>query len=476
MESPTTFGHDHFGTADLGDCRRTARLVELANRCLAHPHGSLPAKLHDPKDLQALYRLVRQPKVTHAAVFQPHRDRTRQRWRTHPDTLLCLFDITELDFTSKTSLKSQLGPIGDGRGRGYECFHGLVYDPTTDTPVGLAYQHLHRRVPAPPQESVAAKRSRESRESRLWVQAAQALGPPPAVGRRVVVCDRAADTYEFLQQTATAKQTVVVRSTHNRRCTLGHGPDGVVTKVHDAARTFPPVLGKRVTVAATATQPARTATVTTAFGAVRLLAPHVRRGNHTREPVPVWVVHVVEVAAPATVANPVEWFLLTHHPVEDAAAALTVQEWYECRPVVEEYHKCQKTGCAIEAPQFTATARLEPVIALLSVVAVQLLALRSLARQPMAATQPAREVVPGVWVEVLSRWRMGAAVDLTVRAFVLALGRLGGHQNRQGDGLPGWQTLWKGWGELMPRVAGVLDERAAVAARAATATPEPNTS
>jgi hypothetical protein len=36
----------------------------------------------------------------------------------------------------------------------------------------------------------------------------------------------------------------------------------------------------------------------------------------------------------------------------------------------------------------------------------------------------------------------------TVRAIVLALGRLGGHLNRKHDGLPGWITLWRGWLQL----------------------------
>jgi hypothetical protein len=52
-------------------------------------------------------------------------------------------------------------------------------------------------------------------------------------------------------------------------------------------------------------------------------------------------------------------------------------------------------------------------------------------------------------VKWLSRWRCGCErLDWTVRQFVLALGRLGGHQNRKGDGMPGWQTLWKGWTQL----------------------------
>jgi len=51
-----------------------------------------------------------------------------------------------------------------------------------------------------------------------------------------------------------------------------------------------------------------------------------------------------------------------------------------CRWVVEEFHKAQKTGCNIEDPQFTFVERLQPMIALLSVVATTLLSLRDLSR------------------------------------------------------------------------------------------------
>ena len=77
-------------------------------------------------------------------------------------------------------------------------------------------------------------------------------------------------------------------------------------------------------------------------------------------------------------------------------------------------------------------AGLQPLIALLSVLAVALVNARAAARSAELA------------VQVLSVWRYREARPLTVREYVLALGRLGGHLNRKGDGLPGWQTLWRG--------------------------------
>ena len=41
-----------------------------------------------------------------------------------------------------------------------------------------------------------------------------------------------------------------------------------------------------------------------------------------------------------------------------------------------------------------------------------------------------------------------------MREVALALGNLGGHLNRKGDGLPGWQTLWRGWLYLQNLLAG----------------------
>src|SRR5947208_130526 len=98
------FGQDNFGTAVLGDARRTRRLVQAADRIIQHPGGTLPDKLANPAELQGLYRLTRSKKVTHAAVLQPHRERTLERMRHYAGVVLCIHDTTELDYTGKESL------------------------------------------------------------------------------------------------------------------------------------------------------------------------------------------------------------------------------------------------------------------------------------------------------------------------------------------------------------------------------------
>jgi Transposase DDE domain len=151
----------------------------------------------------------------------------------------------------------------------------------------------------------------------------------------------------------------------------------------------------------------------------------------------------------------VEWFLYTRRPVTDAAEARQVVEWYACRWIVEEYHKGLKTGCRIEALQFTAEARLEPMIALLSIAALSLLQMRDAARDPEAPQRPATQVASADDVRLLSLWRHGETQPAwTARDFHQALARLGGHQNRNGDGPPGWIVLWRGWQCLRQMAAG----------------------
>src|SRR3954453_21993689 len=158
------YGSEDFGAADLGDRRRTRRLVALADAIARHPAGSLPEKLHEPAQHQALCPLLPPAGVTHAAVLRAHRELTLRRMRSHPGPVLVLHDDTELDFTSRASLEG-LGRIGNGKRRGYICHNSLAVAPPTGEVPGLAYQVLHRRAAAPRREAQRARRERGDRQS-----------------------------------------------------------------------------------------------------------------------------------------------------------------------------------------------------------------------------------------------------------------------------------------------------------------------
>ena len=177
-------GRDIFGAAELGDRRRTARLVQAFDRMCLHPGGTLPDKLASPPDLRGLYRLCDADDVTHEAVLGPARAHTRTRIEACPGDVLILHDATELDYTTLTSLAGDLGQIGKGDRRGYLCHNVLAVAADSGDVLGLIDQVLHRRDEVPKDETLPEHRDRPTRESRLWVRGTRHLPADRAPDRR----------------------------------------------------------------------------------------------------------------------------------------------------------------------------------------------------------------------------------------------------------------------------------------------------
>jgi Transposase DNA-binding len=454
METPgqpgLDFGEMHFGSAQLGDRRRTRRLVDTANRLLRHPGGTLPDKLQDPAALKGLYRLMNADGVTHASVLEPHQEHVLKRMRSCARPVLILHDDTELDYTGKASLVG-LGQIGNGSGRGYLCHNSLAVVPGSREVLGLVHQILHRRPDVPEGETRAQRRHKADRETRLWSRGCEGIGCAPSQALWVDVSDRASDLFEYLSFEHARGGHYVVRSRHDRRIELGEG--GGCSSLHEYARGLCPLGEKTIEVPARDGRKPRRVRLRVAAGPVTMRPPTNPRGQHGSACLTTWVVYAGEIDPPKG-SKPVEWILLTNVAVEDVAQTHERIEWYTCRWIIEEYHKAQKTGCGIELPQFTTVERLEPIIALLSVVAVYLLQLRTVARDSDADQRPVRELIADDYVRVLSAWRYKTVRPLTIREFFLALARLGGHQNRRRDHPPGWLILWRGWMKLEYMVIG----------------------
>lgn len=456
-----SFGESHFGSCQLGDVRRTRRLVKTADLIMKHPGGTLPDKLGNWADLIGLYRLAAAEQVTHQAVIQCHCRRTLERAAARAGVVLLLHDSTETDYTQLLALDDQIGQIGNGGRRGYVCHNTLAVTPDRQV-IGLASQILHRRRDVPKGEPRRVKRDHPDRESLLWPAGCAAAGPVPPGKLWVDISDRGADTFEYLDYEHRQGRRHVTRSAKDRKLAgEDHlGADRVHQTLHAYTRDLP-ALGERTLEVPrqqkgrrSAARAARAARVGIAAGPVSIQVPHFARGHCQSESLDLWVVHVREIDPPAG-AEPLEWILLTNVAVRDFADACARVDWYACRPVIEELHKGMKSGCGIEDLQFEHADRLEPVIGLLSVVATELLRLRELARGADADRAPARSVVDPLWVKVLTFWRYQAPrQDVSVREFAMALGRLGGHLGRKRDGFPGWITMWRGWQKLRLMVEG----------------------
>jgi hypothetical protein len=434
-----TFGAEEFGEATLGDRRRVQRLIRVADACLAHPEAALPDKFHDPAGYNACLRLFRNPALTHAALLEPHQLRTFQRIEALSGVALILHDTTELDFSGHRSLEAGLGPIGNGGGRGLLCHNSLALDPATGTLLGLVSQQLVKRVPTPPGLTRQQQRQRQTRESRLRQRGLDEIGPTPQGRLGIHVADRGADSFEFLHVLRSGNRDYLIRAQHDR--VLANG-SSLFTQARQAAAE----VSWSLQLTATADRPARTVQLQASRLVVELPPPHNRRGNYPNKPLPTNVVRVWEQNAPAGV-TPLEWFLLTSRPAEPVESLRELADYYSSRMVVEEYHKGQKTGVGIERLELETPASLRAAIAVLSVVAVAIVNLRVLSRDPSTAGEPASSRVPALWVRVLSVRRRGRVEPLSIEQFVKELAISGGWIPRKKQP-PGWIVLWRGWERL----------------------------
>jgi hypothetical protein len=452
MPTHATFGQRHFGTVALGDQRRTDRLVSLVDTMCRHPGGTLPDKLNRPADLRAFYRLMRRPEVTHEVLLRSHGDATRASIAAlGTGVVLIVHDATELDFTTKATVRPHLGQIGQGTHRGYICHNSLAVRADTGEVLGLTSQILHHRADVPKNETLKQKRERDNRESRLWLQGAAASGPAPAGVPCVDISDTLSDTFEYMAYEIGQGRLFVLRAREDRKLVEAVAGEAYLFA---AARALTPQGQRTLRVQQTSGRSARTTTVEVAFAPVQLAPPGKDHGDYPKVPLAVWIVRVWEPNTPAG-EKPLEWILLTNVPVECLAAAQERVDWYEQRPIVEELHKGMKTGCSIESLHFMAIDRLEPAIAVLSAVTTTLLRLRDAARAPDAASRAATEVIAAEYVDVLVAHygkRLGSVPS--VLQFYRHVARLGGHQNRKCDGFPGWLTLWRGWTRLQAMVDG----------------------
>jgi Transposase DNA-binding/Transposase Tn5 dimerisation domain len=432
---PRAWATSNFGACVLGDERRTRRLIGMATAMMRTPNVSLPKQLHSPKALKAAYRLLGDDAIAPAAISQGHWEQTRQAMGRQPLVLL-IQDTTVADFTAHPQTQG-LGPIGDGRGRGFLLQSVLAVVPDPREVLGLAYHEPFLRQPAPAHDN-SSRRKRRARESDVWWRAARVVGPPPPGCQWVHVGDRGSDLYEFLAECRTQRCEFLVRVAQDRRVTT---PDETQSYLLTFAAGLPTADTQRlVHLSARHGQQARDARLLLSYSPVTLQPPV--QGPRRGAPLAAWVIRVWEPDPPAGV-EAVEWVLLTSVPTTTREAAWERVDWYRCRWLIEEYHQCLKTGCRLEQRQLQDYAGLTRGLAVLAPIAVRLLQLRELARrcpERLATATLPRELV--VLVATLAELPLET---LTVGRFWRAVAGYGGYLGRKGDGPPGWQTLWHGW-------------------------------
>lgn len=432
----------NFGGCQLGHVKRTERLGIMASEMLESPESSLPQQNIEWSDLKAAYRLCNRKEATFDAIACCHWSRTKQ---TSPGRYLFISDTTDIDHSFHRAT-TDLGILGDGRGRGMQLHNCLVVNSSGGTVEGQAGALVYYRKRKPKNET-RMQSLRRSRESELWGNLVDKVGPPPESCQWIHVFDRGGDNFEAICHIVKNRCDWVIRASKMNRKVLDQA--GKQLKLNEAVKAAKELGHYELSLRSRPGQAARTAMIRVSVTRVTLPRPvhhskYVKTCGLTH--VETNVVIVQEIDAPAGI-KPICWVLLTSLPVETFEDAWQIIDDYEHRWLIEEYHKVLKTGCSIERHALRTAHRLEALIGLISVIGVRLLQMKTFAKQEPDAKASNR--VPAAWIKALKALRPRLqTTELTVYSFFREMAKLGGFLGRKSDGEPGWQTIWRGYKKL----------------------------
>lgn len=435
-----------FSHCELGDKRRTQRLVKVAANLAGHIGQSLVKSCTSEAEIEGAYRLLRNPDISSEAIAEAGFQTTAAR-AEGAETLLALEDSTSLMF--RHGVGEELGPLSNrsaGTKRGFMVHSVLLVEGHSGRTVGLIEQSRWIRSEANHGKSRQRKRrDYEEKESRKWERASAAVSRRlgPLMGRTLSVCDRESDIYEYLAYKQEQGQRFVLRAAFDRRLAE---PEGrlfeYIGELKEAGRytvRLPQKGGRK----------GREAKVALSYAPVRLRAPgRCRKGSPTLN---LYVVCCREVGKKQ--GTGLQWVLLTSEPVSSLEQARQIVCYYEQRWKIEEYHKAWKSGgTQVEKQRMQSAQNLERMAVILAFIAVRLLQLRELAVDPAQAKGvPCTHLLQPMEWQVLwlkqERRKLPRAIPSLHWAYY-ALAKLGGWYDSKRTGKVGWSALWEGWFKL----------------------------
>lgn len=362
LPKDTNWAVSDFADAELGDVRRTKRLVERAHILAQHPTAALPEACGDGAMLKAAYRFFDTAAIEPQAVLLSHIEATYGRLSKVP-LVLAAPDTTAVDWTAHPA-PTGVGPLGHTACQGLLGQSTLVCT-AERLPLGLLAQQVWARAP----DDVGKRARRKQlpiaqKESHQWLTRLEAVVSAPAEcphTRLVSIGDREADVDDLLTAAPPPGVELLLRAAWDRRV---RAPERSMWATVAAQPVVAQLLWQ---VPRRGAQPAREAMLALRFCRLTRWPPRHRTAEGVPEVV-LWAVQVREVEPPAQVP-PIEWLLVTTVAVDRVEDAIERVQWYSCRWGLEVWHRILKSGCRIEARQLATDERLERCLTLYSVIA-----------------------------------------------------------------------------------------------------------
>ena len=440
-----------FGQAELGDPRRTKRLVQLSNDMAENALSSIVTACSSPAKIEAAYRFVRneniQPDAIASAGFKHTHDIIQKR-----PLVLAIQDTTGLTFKHKVT--EELGDVScskneNSKTRTLYAHSTLVLDAETETTIGLANQYYfyrHKKVSGTRDEQ--QNRKFEDKETYRWKSCFEEMKANIGdVSNVIDVCDREADIYEYLDYHIEHHHRFLVRAKENR---VLMEPN---SKIKQLVKTSIAQCNYTVDVKQRGGRKSRKANMQLSYQAVSIKKPKKSQGADSLD---VNVIICREVND--NIEEPLCWILYSNEVITSAEDALKIVRYYELRWRIEEFHKVWKTdGTDVEGLRLQRKNNIKRIAIIQAFIAVRLMQLQEIAQNNEQAKNISCETCANkiTWQLLWMKMNKGKEVPSeapSVYWFYYALAKFGGWYDSKRNGRVGVKALYSGWFKLMDLV------------------------
>jgi len=369
--APRSWAREIFSGANLGDRRKTQRLVKIAGSTMESPGASFVSNCRgDLAQIEGTYRWLENDSINYEEVIEAG-CRSSARWMDETEgDILAAADTSKLRYSH--SVREELGPLSHGA-KGGTGMRGLLAHSTvfqsalTGETIGLGDQvYWHREDSEQGKKHKRKQLSYEQKESFKWEYSISRVAERfvDYLKRIVFALDRESDIYELLMYLIGNDLRYVVRASWNRK--LPESEQGIFDRISSS-----PILGKvLLNVPQKGGRQHRKATLEIRACTLTLTSPS---RDSSLPPLQLNVVQAKETVA----KNPISWTLLTSEPVETLEQVLYVLRCYGLRWKVEDFHKVWKTGGTnVEGLRLQSEGAILRAATVLAFVAVRLSQLR----------------------------------------------------------------------------------------------------
>jgi hypothetical protein len=449
-EEAMSWAMEEFGQTDLGDTRRTARLVAMGASVCERPSGKIAAVFGSDREREGAYDFLESEHVDADEITASIASATIRRCAGLPFVFVPV-DGTSISVVDRKHARD-FGNVGnDSTGaRGLKVIDALAVDPG-GTPVGWLALTFWARSPERKRtaEGSYERRARplEEKETRFWIQTVKGARDALDAGgvRGWFLIDREGDGADLLLALRDTEHLWTVRANQDRSIEIEDG-----TKESLRAQMAKQAVAGAYKLPVTA-RPGRSKR--TANMVVRVAQVVLRLRSPSGGPLERLAVNVVwarEEGTTPSKEDPIDWLLLTNYDVKTFEDARVVVDGYAQRWRVEECHRTWKSGdCDVEATQLRSFDAVKRWAIVLAALAVRIERLKRLARTK--PDSPATLELSPLEIEALKAFRREPPQhEPTMSEAVAWLAELGGWANKYSGKPPGATVLGRGLRYLRP--------------------------